>query len=240
MSYDTTVEGYLKRCKKLRDGGSLQELLYAALELRMGVEARLAESVQAVDGLTVAQRRQWKVVHLAKTLQAVNWSKGDDILVMLCHLKDPDETLELHYFPVSSQLTEIVGRLGDFLHRNDRIVSDQAAAQRELTTLVKEGYGQLLMANSGELLGLPQLDPKTGSLNVILKFSSEDSRAAVLQDAFTCRRKYSINWFTITPVGTPTFYDAEPSAATADSTPPEAQATFSGASPLTPGLTINR
>lgn len=142
MSYDTTVEGYLRRCKERRDGGSLQDLLYAALELRMGVEARLAESVQAVDGLTVAQRRQWKVVHLAKTLQAVNWSKGDDILVMLYHLKDPDETLELHYFPVTSRLTEIVGRLGDFLHRNERIVSDQAAVYRELTTLVRDGYGR--------------------------------------------------------------------------------------------------
>ena len=53
MSYDTTVEGYLKRCKKHRDAGGLQDLLYAALELRMGVETRLAESVQAVDGLTV-------------------------------------------------------------------------------------------------------------------------------------------------------------------------------------------
>ncbi len=73
MSYDTTVEGYLKRCKQRRDAGSLQDLLYAALELRLGVEMRLAESVQAVDGLTVAQRRQWKVVHLANTLQVEQW-----------------------------------------------------------------------------------------------------------------------------------------------------------------------
>ncbi|MES2634902.1 MAG: hypothetical protein V4669_18170 [Pseudomonadota bacterium] len=217
MSYDTTVEGYLKRCKQRRDAGSLQDLLYAALELRLGVEMRLAESVQAVDGLTVAQRRQWKVVHLANTLQTVKWSNGDDVLVMLCHLKDPDETFELHYFPVTKRLTETVGRLGDFLHRNERLVSDQAAVHRELTTLVKEGYGDLLMASSGELLGLPQLDPKTGSLNVILKFPNGDPRAAALQEAFKSGRQYRIDWVTITPVGQPTFYDAEPAAAASDS-----------------------
>lgn len=222
MSYDTTVEGYLKRCKERRDSGSLQDLLYAALELRMGVEARLVETVQAIDGLTVAQRRQWKVVHLAKTLQAVNWSNGDDILVMLCHLREPDETLELHYFPVTSRLTEIVGRLGDFLHRNERIVSDQTAVHRELSALVRDGYGQLLMANSGELLGLPQIDPKTGSLNVILKLQDDDPRAAVLQKAFTSGRKYSINWVAITPVGPAMFYDAVPSAAAVDSNSPSA------------------
>ncbi|TSD59550.1 hypothetical protein FFI97_004290 [Variovorax sp. KBS0712] len=217
MSYDTTVEGYLKRCKQRRDAGSLQDLLYAALELRLGVEMRLAESVQAVDGLTVARRRQWKVVHLANMLQTVKWSNGDDVLVMLYHLKDPDETFELHYFPVTKRLTETVGRLGDFLHRNERLVSDQAAVHRELTTLVKEGYGDLLMASSGELLGLPQLDPKTGSLNVILKFPDGDPRAAALQDAFKSGRQYRIDWVTITPVGQPTFYDAEPAAAASDS-----------------------
>lgn len=216
MSYDASVEGHLKRCKKRRDGGTLQDLLYAALELRLGVEARLADSVQAVDSLTVAQRRQWKVVHLASTLQAIKWSKGDDILVMLYHLKDPDETFELHYFPVTKRLTEIVGRLGDFLHRNERLVSDQANVHRELSALVKEGYGDLLMASSGELLGLPQLDPKTGSLNVILKFPDGDPRAPALQAAFKGGRKYRVDWFTITPVGRPTFYDAEPGSAIVD------------------------
>lgn len=216
MSYDTTVAGYLRRCKKHRDAGGLQDLLYAALELRMGVEARLAESVQAVDGLTVAQRRQWRVVHLASTLQAVKWSNGDDVLVMLYHLKDPDETFELHYFPVTKRLTETVGRLGDFLHRNERLVSDQATVHRELTTLVKEGYGDLLMASSGELLGLPQVDPKTGSVNVILTFPDGDPRATALQKSFKSGRKYHVDWFTITPVGQPVFFDAEPASAISD------------------------
>jgi hypothetical protein len=210
MTYDASVEGYLKRCKEHRDAGTLRDLLYAALELRLGVEARLAESVQAVEGLTVAQRRQWKVVHLANTLQAAKWSKGDDILVMLYRLKDPEETVELHYFPVTKRLTDTVGRLGDFLHRNKRIVSGQAAVHRELTTLVRDGYGDLLFASSGELLGLPQLDPKTASLNVILKFREGDPRAAALQQVFASGRKYQVDFFTITPVGQPTFYDAEP------------------------------
>jgi hypothetical protein len=81
---------------------------------------------------------------------------------------------------------------------------------------VKEGYGDLLMANSGELLGLPQLDPKTGSLNVILKFAEGDPRAAALQEAFKSGRKYRVDWVTITPVGQPTFYDAEPAPAEDD------------------------
>jgi hypothetical protein len=81
---------------------------------------------------------------------------------------------------------------------------------------VKEGYGDLLMASSGELLGLPQLDPKTGSLNVILKFPDGDPRGAALQEAFTSGRKYRIDFVTITPVGQPTLYDADPVPAAPD------------------------
>ncbi|WP_326538484.1 hypothetical protein [Pseudorhodoferax sp.] len=212
ISYDTSVQGYLKRCKQLRDAGGLQDLLYAALELRMGVEARLAESVLAVEGLSPAQRRQWKVVHLASTLQSVKWSNGDDILVMLYHLEDPAETFQLNYFPVSKRLTETVGRLGDYLHRNERIVADPAAVHSELTTLVREGYGDLLMAGSSEMLGLPQLDPSNGTLNVILKFPDGDPRASALHSALQGKRKYRVDWLNITPVGQPTFYDAEPAA----------------------------
>lgn len=211
-SYDTSVQGYLKRCKQLRDAGGLQDLLYAALELRMGVEARLAESVLAVDGLSAAQRRQWKVVHLANTLQSVKWSNGDDMLIMVYHLEDPAETFQLNYFPVSKRLTEIVGRLGDFLHRNERIVSDQEAVHRELTTLVREGYGDLKLAAASDMLGLPQIDPSTGQLNLILKFSKGEPRASAIRKAINSTRKFRVDFTTFTPVGLPTFYDATPAA----------------------------
>lgn len=61
-SYDTSVQDYLKQCKQLRDAGGIQDLLYAALELRMGVEACLAESVLAVNGLSPAQRGQYPAI----------------------------------------------------------------------------------------------------------------------------------------------------------------------------------
>jgi hypothetical protein len=210
MSYDTSVDGHLKRCKAGRDKDTVQHLLYAALELRLGVEARLAESVQAVSGLSAAQRRQWKVVHLASTLEANKWSNGDDILVMLYHLKEPDESIELHYFPVSKRLQEIVMRLGAFMHRNERFLTEAEGAHAELRALVKEGFGALSMANSGELLGLPQVDPQTHQLGVILKFPDGDPRAAALKEAFRVGRKYTIDWVTITPVGTPMFYEPTP------------------------------
>ncbi|MGJ7557590.1 hypothetical protein ACSFBI_26655 [Variovorax sp. RB3P1] len=95
-------------------------------------------------------------------------------------------------------------------------MSDQATVHRELTTLVKEGYGDLLMASSGELLGLPQVDPKTGSVNVILTFPDGDPRATALQKSFKSGRKYHVDWFTITPVGQPVFFDAEPASAISD------------------------
>jgi hypothetical protein len=60
-------------------------------------------------------------------------------LVMLYHLEDPEETFELHYFPVTRRLTETVGRLGDFLHRDERLVSDQAAVHREPTNPRERG-----------------------------------------------------------------------------------------------------
>ena len=128
---------------------------------------------------------------------------------LVYHLKVPDEIFELHYFPVSKRLTEIVGRLGNFLHRNDRLVLDPMGVQRELTSILKEGYGLLMMAYSGELLGLPQLDPNTNSLNVILKFPDGDARAPALQVALAAGRKYRVDSFTITPAGPMTYYEPE-------------------------------
>ena len=79
MTYDASVDGHLSRCKALRDCGTLKDLMYAALELRLGVEARLSESVQAVEGLSEVQRGKWKVVHLANTLEETKRSNEDDI-----------------------------------------------------------------------------------------------------------------------------------------------------------------
>lgn len=49
---------------------------------------------------------------------------------------------------------------------------------------MREGYGDLLMASSSEMLGLAQLDPSDGALNGILEFPDGDPRAPALDRLF--------------------------------------------------------
>lgn len=211
--YDASVSGYLARCKELRSAGTLRDLRYAALELRLGLETLLAECVEADEELAALTRNKWRAAQLTGAMNTGNRRRGDEMSIVHLQLFDPTEVIAFQYFPVTDRLMESVGRLGDFLHRNARIERGADGVMDELRGLVRDAYADLLLANASELAGLPRINPVTGGPHLVLRLPPGDPRVTALQAAITAGRKHEVNFISINPIGQPTFYeDDKPSA----------------------------
>ena len=57
--YHTNPSSYAKRATQLLASNEPADLLYAVLEIRMGVEARLHSYIQASEEVTAALKKGW-------------------------------------------------------------------------------------------------------------------------------------------------------------------------------------
>lgn len=206
MEYGNSTEAYIERIGKLRKAGTDAEILYAALELRCGIEARLRENVAQLKTASKAQRREYRASKLGKTLEGA-FESGDKMMVLFVVCDELNVRVPLNYFPVSSRLQKIHDELGDFLHHPLWKEGEVEAWWGRLRQLVKEGYGGLQMAAAGELLAMPV--NAAGEWHLAVKLDDADPRRAILEKIFDGTRKYRFEPYTIAPVGRPTFYEAE-------------------------------
>lgn len=80
MTYFTSSTDYLDRMKALLDEGSEASLIYAALELRCGVEARLREYIETIGHIPKAQKKEWAVAKLGRSIETA-YRSGDKIMI---------------------------------------------------------------------------------------------------------------------------------------------------------------
>jgi hypothetical protein len=101
---------------------------------------------------------------------------------MIFTVRSPRLNVEftLMYTPVSSRLQEIACRLGDYLHLPKTNSVEDSTWWNNLRELIHEGYGELLLANSGELLGLPLLHNPTGQTKVRAAVAEGDPRRSFI------------------------------------------------------------
>jgi hypothetical protein len=136
--------------------------LYAALELRLGIEARLHEYLDAADEVATLKKRGWQVSQLAKNIDHV-FKLGEKIasFAVLGEEGEPPRRTFL-YTPVSRRTRQIAERLGDYLHFTPRFAPRKEAWWQELHDLVEEGIRGLDVATTGTLLAPPLLNKATG------------------------------------------------------------------------------
>ena len=79
MIYSVTSHAYLERMKARMNEGTDEALFYAALELRCGVEARMREYVEAIDGIPESEKKQWHVAKLGRSLETA-YRTGDKVM----------------------------------------------------------------------------------------------------------------------------------------------------------------
>jgi hypothetical protein len=181
MAYSVAVSAYLERIEGLLEDKTEASLLYAAVELRCGVEARMKEYLEPLEHIPKSQKKEWAIAKLGLSIENA-FRTGDKIMIFTVRSARLDAECTLMYIPVSSRLQEIACRLGDYLHVPKRSSVEDAAWWGNLRELLEEGYGELRLANSGELIGLPLLHKTTGQTNVRAVIPAGDPRSSFLAE----------------------------------------------------------
>lgn len=206
MEYPCTSVAYLERMKARMEEGTKPALIYAALELRLGVEARLREYVWAIDHLPKSQKNEWKVAKLGRSIESA-YQTGDKIMIFTIRFPEDGAELKLLYTPVSERLRDIAERLGDFLHAKNHTQADKPEWWIELRKYLDEAYPLLMLATSGELVGLPLIHEPSGRVKAQAVIQSGDPRQELMSRLIK-GSKHVISLMHIDPVpGSFTFYE---------------------------------
>ena len=200
MDSPVSAVSYLARAKDLLRSADKANLIYSALELRCGVEARLKEHAALAVGVSKTQLAQYEIRKLSKTVHEA-FGLGDTFLLVFLELAD-GRVGQFTYAPVVSQLQDIAARLGDYLHAvpHERAVSD--SFWTDLRAMLVEGCGLLELACSSEVL---RPTPEHG-LHFCLP--PGDPRIAIVQ-AYMQGTLGTFRTATISPVGRLTYYPGD-------------------------------
>lgn len=174
MSYDVSTESYVSRVEELLRRGDEASLLYAALELRCGVEGRMKEYLDPLEHIPKALKKEYSVVKLGRTVDSA-FQMTDQICLFTVALPD-GETVVLKYIPVPKRLQQIAARVGDALHFSGEDSADDPKWWGQLRNIVEEGHDWLSFVATGDLMGLPLINLKTKQTVLRIVFKSEDPR----------------------------------------------------------------
>lgn len=153
-AYRTGSRDYLTRARALRTAGESASLLYAALELRCGIEARLHEYLKGASKVATVKRDLWQIRLLGRAVEEVFDTYSKAVAVTFEH-PETKAKFVIEYTPVTPRLKKIGEILGDFLHYTpeSRLASPEFLKRFEAT--VDEGIEGLIFATRGILLGPP-------------------------------------------------------------------------------------
>ncbi len=198
MTYSTTSSSYLDRAKVHLEVGTEAALIYAALELRCGVEARLKEYIETIDHIPKNQKKEWAVAKLGRSIESA-YKTGDKIMIFTIHFPEDGEQLQLMYTPVTKRLRELAERFGDYLHAPRDEAVKNTVWWGQLRNLLQEAYPLLMLANGGDLIGLPLIHLPTKRMNVRTVIKNEDPRSKLLT-RFTQGATHTVSVIYIDPI----------------------------------------
>lgn len=188
---------YLSRAKSLRDSEDKAQLIYAALELRCGVEAKLKEIATAAPNISKNKSKQWEIPKLSKTIDGA-FNLGDSFQII--HLKMENGTeCSFLYAPVNKRLQEIAMKCGDYLHAIPNRRIQDIEFWSKLRKMLEEGCSLLELACNSEIL-CPSMEQ-----GLHFSLSPDDPRITVIKD-YQSGVKGSFSTVTITPTASGTFY----------------------------------
>ena len=204
MTYLVTSRAYLERMKARMDEGTDEALFYAALELRCGVEARMQEYVETIEHLPKASRDQWEIAKLRRSLESA-YRTGDKTLIYCFEFPDGAQ-MQLTFFPVMKRLQTLAEKMGNYLHAVKPNRAAKAGWTNAMREHLKEAYPLLLMATSGELVGLPLVNRETGKFKVKAEIAQGDPRHPLIVRLVNGARP-CVSIIDIEPRGPITYYE---------------------------------
>ena len=165
--YGTGAIAFLGRSKsnlsKFKEEEDVAALLYSALDLRFGIEARLNEYIGAaaksLDRMDVCGK-EYVASKLMKNLEKLSPpSDSERVHVMMFE----GVVFLFKYTPVTKELASIHGRLGELLHHSffvknpywaykRKFIKNQFVSVDDYVPLIEKGIELLEYATSGDLL----------------------------------------------------------------------------------------
>ena len=174
MEYYIHALAFLERAQRqlqLYDGGDEEALFYAALQTRLGIEARFYECLKASlnetaeSGVTQAKIGEYRINRLMRALAKANPRSFEPARI---RFTSGEVSFELQYAPITPKLGEYHGKLGDMLHYkffeshpgwHRQPGSGDSGNPRnldDLRLLIGDAAAELDRATSGQLICAPQ------------------------------------------------------------------------------------
>ncbi|MDP6816535.1 MAG: hypothetical protein QF449_00665 [Alphaproteobacteria bacterium] len=173
MEYQISSRAYLKRARERLGENEQTSLIYAALELRCGIEARMREYLEVQKHVSRKKKKGWHVAKLEKSLEQA-FKSGEKIIRWAVYDTDPDIlTICFYYIPVSKSLRKTAEKLGDNLHSKKKFIPRDDPYWAQLRKNLENTAAQLELANKGTLLGPPLLNPRSGNVDMKIEFTSK-------------------------------------------------------------------
>lgn len=171
--YGIGSHAYLARAREQLRVGREASLIYAVLELRCGVEARLKELLEPHGHIPKKFKRDYQIKNLSTTVDSYLGSSDVGTLIKFVHV---GAAYEWRYVPVSSHLRKLAARAGNYLHALEKApsVADIETLKRE----VDEGVRALEECLKGNLLGPPLINQPGTEVRFSVEFINDDDGAA--------------------------------------------------------------
>lgn len=191
-SFDFTARDYLRRARVCLAEGTEAALLYAALELRCGIEARLKEYLEAQTQIDRKLREGWRIAGMVKSLRRA-FDIGDKfLLVRFLDTETGEELLSYIYTPITRKTQKLGAQLGEFLHAPQGKRDTQW--WKRVKTTVTEAEAGLENATLGSLLGVPLVYPTRNGFSIRAEsWEPNDHRPKILDQLQKDKRPFKID-----------------------------------------------
>ena len=173
---DISARSFLSRALKHLESDELSSTWAAALELRLGIEARYNEYLSAYEKAVGQRKREWQLNKLEKQVETAFRTGGKLVQLVLVDGATNAQLGEFWHTPVTKSLRAMGERLGNNLHYTgiERLVTNQI--WRDYKAYLLDVADELKFATTGTLTGPPINKPSTNSTT----FSIEGDWTALL------------------------------------------------------------
>lgn len=200
MTSPVTAISYLTRAQALELTGDEASLIYAALELRCGVEARLREHAAVAVGVSKKDARRYEIGKLGRTVENA-FGLHDELILLFVTMED-GRACEFLYAPVTRRLQDIAKCCGDYLHAMQPERLSKPDFWPHLRGLVREGCNLLQLACGSEILR------PVAEQGFHFALRPDDPRIQIIQD-LRAGVPGTFSVATLAPAGPMTFYPAD-------------------------------
>ena len=169
MKYKIGTRDFLFRARMRLDENNPESLLHAALELRLGIEARLQTYMDVIEDLPNKKRKGWRMSDIDKNLENT-FKKGNRIVeIMVIDDVSGKPMAVFYYTPVSKDLIKKGERIGDLLHAKKIHITQTDDWYTKTKHFLEDIYTDLEKANKGTLLGPPFYNPSQGNFDLSIE-----------------------------------------------------------------------